>query len=719
MSSKMAMWFPKKSLFRLGFGILVLGPSLAAQSPSKAVPSLDELAGQWQNASSLRSLPALSSGHGSAQAARGVLSLENVSFPPITMAGDTGALLIEGQMPKLEQTRWFPYQVVRRGRAGDIAVETAVRMPYAESGFLFHIVLTNNSAVRRNLQVTIVLSANIARHKPWNWDIPRNQSASRFIGLAADNGLSAILRDTEDGLVNCFSFEQKPASLSFRDGSGEARWHISLDGHSSSTIDYVLSLGESEARVHDLAKDWASDFGSVFGKVKSDWQSRFDAMFTPNNKYFSGNLPILDTADIDLRRVYYTSATSILSVLRTSFPIAPRVYVSNSPVYNGIDVYFWDTREWATALALLDPEMMKCYLRDWLSKGIYGGYAEEFLSGNEVGPVYSANDLSVFVQLNTYVSVTGDRAFLTEKIGGKTVLEHMDAIATHWKSLVRPGQTLADYGEAENLLECVPTYIHEVPSFNAANVWMMRRTAALQEAERNTKRAEELRADADRLLRAVLALYEPGHGVWDSLHRDGSRVEMRHVFDYSTVGLTITDDLTSDMRKEMTEFVERELLTDHWMRAQSLSDPAAKASDRPDHGPMGAFSAWPAETMATMCEFGQFDKALNFMHRIASVTEEGPFSQSRELLGTTRDAQVRIALRGDQDYFVSSGASFAETIIRNFFGYQPDVLGGRVISNSVSRGFEGRLLNVLHGKKLLEIDSTARGIEVTPAEKDR
>src|ERR1035437_1197801 len=132
---------------------------------SKAVPSLDELAGQWQNASSLRSLPALSSGHGSAQAARGVLSLENVSFPPITMAGDTGALLIEGQMPKLEQTRWFPYQVVRRGRAGDIAVETAVRMPYAESGFLFHIVLTNNSAVRRNLQVTIVLSANIARHK--------------------------------------------------------------------------------------------------------------------------------------------------------------------------------------------------------------------------------------------------------------------------------------------------------------------------------------------------------------------------------------------------------------------------------------------------------------------------------------------------------------------------------------------------------------------------
>ena len=92
------------------------------------------------------------------------------------------------------------------------------------------------------------------------------------------------------------------------------------------------------------------------------------------------------------------------------------------------------------------------------------------------------------------------------------------------------------------------------------------------------------------------------------------------------------------------------LLTDHWMRAQSLSDPAAAKSDRPDHGPMGAFCAWPAETMATMCEFGEYDKALDFLHRCAAVTKEGPFSQSRELLGTTHDAPVRIASRGDQTF---------------------------------------------------------------------
>ena len=68
------------------------------------------------------------------------------------------------------------------------------------------------------------------------------------------------------------------------------------------------------------------------------------------------------------------------------------------------------------------------------------------------GPWYSANDYSVFMLLTDYLDVTGDRAFLSEKINGQTVLEHLEAIATNWKKLVRPGRTLADYGGAANLL---------------------------------------------------------------------------------------------------------------------------------------------------------------------------------------------------------------------------------------------------------------------------
>jgi hypothetical protein len=194
---------------------------------------------------------------------------------------------------------------------------------------------------------------------------------------------------------------------------------------------------------------------------------------------------------------------------------------------------------------------------------------------------------------------------------------------------------------------------------------------------------------------------------------------MRHVFDFTTIGLTIHDDLSPQMRNEMTGFVQRELLTDHWMPAQSLSDPAAAHSDRPDHGPMGAFCAWPGETLATFCEFGEFGKALDFLHRCAAVTREGPFGQSRELLGKTPDAPVRIAERGakgrpTQTYNASNGGSFAETIIRGFFGYQPDWLGQTLVPDPRPRGFQGQLLNVWQHGRRFNLASAEQGIEIAP-----
>jgi hypothetical protein len=687
--------------------------------PDNSVPALEELAGDWQTAAGVRSLPALNNTQGSAQETRDVLAIGNLDFPPITMAGQTGSLLIDGKIPVLNQTRWYPYQVLRKGTSGNLGIETAIRMTYEQRELLFQIVLTNNGTIAQSCELKINSSANTSRHDHWGWKIPRDKNAKRFSAVTRDNDQSLLLLDATDQLANCFSFAHKPDELLVQENSEQAIWHLTLRPKKSTTIRYVLAIGESDEAVHSLAIKCATHFDAAFKQVQDDWQKRFDAMFTPKNSFFSGHLPVLVTSDQKLRRIYYMSAVSLLSVLRTSFPTAPRVYVSNTPESNCTMMYFWDTREWATTLALLDPAMLKKYLRAWLAKGIYNGYAEEYLTGTLQGPWYSANDYSIFILLDDYLNVTGDRAFLSEKINGQTVLELMDGIATHWKKLVRPGRTLADYGEASNLLECVPTYINEVPSFNAANVWMMQRVAEIQEAEGNKARAEELRADANHLLPAVLALYEPGQGVWDSLHRDGTRIQMRHVFDFTTIGLTIKNDLSEKMRKDMTDFVERELLVDHWMRAQSLSDPAAGKSDRPDHGPMGAFCAWPAETLATMCEFGEFDEALDFLHRCATVTYEGPFSQSRELLGKTNNAPVRIAERGDnnlpsQTYNASNGGSFAETIIRGFFGFQPDFLKQILVPDPRPRGFEGELLNVRQDNHLFNIASTKQGIQITP-----
>lgn len=684
------------------------------------VPSLDELAGNWEMVSNLLSLPALDNSLGSGKATHDAVGIGDLSFPPITMTGDTGSVLVDGLPATLEETRWYPYQILREARMGNLVLETAVRMPYEERALMFHVVAKNIGTLPQTFDVTVNLSAWTSRHEKWGWGVPRPKDApDQFVVAQGSNGRYVLFQALTNHLANCFAFDQKLDEIFVHDNAADASWHVTLKPGESASLNYALAIGEKTRAVKREAMKLANHFQTAFDQAPRDWQERFDAMFTPGNRYFSGSLPVLVTPDANLRRTYYMSALTLLSVLRTGFPVAPRVYVSNSPESNCTMMYFWDTREWATVFALFDPVTLKNCLRSWLAKNIYDGYSEEYLTGSLEGPWYSANDYSIFVLLNDYLNVTGDRAFLSEKIGDKTVLQHMDAIATHWQSLVHPGQTLADYGKASNLLECVPTYIHEVASFNAANVWMMRRVAEIEAAQGGEARAEQLRADANRLLPAVLALYEPGQGVWNAQYEDGERVQIRHVFDFATIGLTIPNDLTPRMRSEMTDFVERELLTDHWMRAQSLSDIAAARSNRPDHGPMGAFAAWPAETMATFCEFGEFGKALDLLNRCVGVTYEGPYSQSRELSSTQPDALARITSRGGsptshQTYTESAGGAFAETIIRGFFGYQPNFLNNQLIFNSQPRGFEGELLNVRQDDHYYNIISNAKGIEVVP-----
>ncbi len=696
--------------------IVFCGEIINAQS--NEIMSLDELAGIWENASQLRSLPALNSTQGSAQAVHDILAVGNLSFPPVTMSSNTGSLFINGKKPELEKTRWYPYQILRKGKQGNLSVETSVRMLHEKDGLLFRITVANNGRSEKIFQLKINLTAYTSRHSHWGWKIPRDADTSLFTAKALDENHSLILQNSRQQLSNCFSFEQKPDELVVNKNSGDAIWSIILRPGTAKVINYVLTFGEKANEVRELALNSAANFNDSFAQVKVDWQKRWKAMFTPGNPYFSGSVPVLKTSDKKMKRIYYMSLVSLLSVYRTCLPVSPRVYVSNSPESNCTMMYFWDTREWATILAMLDPVMMKQYLTSWLGKGIYNGYAEEFLTGTLQGPWYSANDYSIFILLNDYLNVTGDKKFLSERIIGKTVLQHMDSIATHWKSLVKPGHVLADYGGAENLLECVPTYINEVASFNAANVWMMKRVAEIWEAEGNKPRADELRTDAKKLIQAVLKLYVPGQGVWYARHNDGKEIQIRHVFDFATIGITIPNDLSDKMKNQMTDFVERELLADHWMRAQSLSDPAASVSDRPDHGPMGAYCAWPAETIAAMCQFKKFDKALDFLHRCDSTTYEGPFSQSRELMGRKFNSRVKINERGSgglptQTYNASNGGGFAETIIREFFGYQPDFLSHEFLHDKTQpRGFTGDLFNVPQDGHLYNIKSYVKGLSL-------
>jgi hypothetical protein len=246
---------------------------------------------------------------------------------------------------------------------------------------------------------------------------------------------------------------------------------------------------------------------------------------------------------------------------------------------------------------------------------------------------------------------------------------------------------------------------------------MLRKTAAYCERLGHGGRAAELRSKAANLLPFVLSLYDKGQGVWNALDTAGNKVAIRHCFDYIVTGQALENDLSEQIRSEMDHFVQTELLTKTWMRAMSLKDPAAAKSDRPDHGPMGSYDAWPPMTMDVMCRFGDFGNALAFLRATEAITHLGSWAQAHEFIGADSrgsDPIVRVASRGGQDANEGCGAAFAEVIIRSFFGFRPYMSEGKpwLLSPRVPRGFDGVLQHVPWGKKLYTIVSDAKGVHI-------
>ena len=453
------------------------------------------------------------------------------------------------------------------------------------------------------------------------------------------------------------------------------------------------------------------------------WKSAF----TPSNDFFSGNAPLLVTDDAAIHEIYYRSVLTLLVLLRTNL-WSNRTFITSGERPKGV-VFYWDTSLFSTLFALLEPEQMKEQIKLFLEQDPHESAVIVFKTERPASPNrlevpagwdlrgYAANDLSIFRLVWSYLGVTQDKDFLREKIADQTVLQRMHVLATNWKKLrLNPDDQLADYGGALNLLECVPTYINKVPSFNSANVWMMREIAEILEENGEGAEARQLRLEADAMFKAVMTLYVPGKGVWASLHRDGTRVEMRHCYDFATVGRFLAADLPPKVCREMADFVQRELLMEKWMRAQSQLDVAATNSDRPDHGPMGAYDAWPAVTVDALCRMGYWDVAVPFLRRTQAAVYEGVYAQAREFYGEKRrdrDAPIRIAQRQGCMRECTGGGAFAESIINTLFGYIPKL--GRQLTlfeSNTSRGFTGELSHVRCGSDQFTIQSGDTGLQL-------
>ena len=627
--------------------------------------------------------PALTNFLGCVQADVDPIGIRNLNFPPFACSNvPTANLFLDDRLfaslGEPVSFRWRPDRIDREARAGGLAVTSKTALVAGETAAVVTFELRNLSGIRRTIRLRVALAGSLVKQMtPWFGPLPPSDPAN---DVSFDRSRGALVFSSSSGAVGI----QGITGAHWNADSSGLSFEVELEPGEVFRGSYIYAIGETVAEAGALYDRVAADPGEQVSRAEREWDAELESVFTPGNDRYSGSMPVLVTGDKDLLRLYHIGILGVVYFKReTQHSVIGRTYDTLMPRYWQSVTFLWDYSLSSLVHAMLDPDVMRIHLEKWMSMDIHQLYGSEWLTGGPMGQWYSVNDHAMCSMIHRYLSWSGDTAWLQQPNSsdgqGRKPIEFLKEYATAWRGLDR-GSGLADYGGILNLLECVSTYVNEVASLNAANVWNLRAAAEVFDVLSEDTTARDLRRDADVLKESVRELYADGRGWWHARMPDGRLQEVRHCYDFLMVSELISDDLSPQEKKEMGEFFSRELMTPEWMHSLSPGDPDATFSVRPDHQWNGAYTAWPARTAAGLFRLGRADLASEWIKGLAKTANQGPFGQAHFVDGFA-PLEDGGALKASaefpyiNDWACSSGGAWAELFVSTLFGVRVDMKG--------------------------------------------
>jgi hypothetical protein len=661
-------------------------------------------------------------------------AISAVQFPPISQGlTQTGALFLDGRLfaslgaPVTHE--WRPDRVVRRATVDGLEIETTTVCVPGRTVVAIDITVRNTGRADRDVSLALSAAARVTRSREaWlDAESPAERDTATVDGerliFSSPDAAAWSIQGVVGGAAALSGVAELPDAFDTGIGGngrgGELAIVLSVPAGGTARAGYVHAIGTSQVDAVGAYSAVAADLPGAVAAATDFWNRQLRAAFTREDEEFSGSVPVLETTSAALRRLYWWAVLGVVWFRRDfAGNVLGRSYDTLMPNYWGTTTFIWDYSLSSVSHALLDPAEMRNQVRHWISLDIHSHFGTSSVTGGPVGRWYSVNDYAMTRLVHDYVRFTGDAAFLDETIAGATVGAWVRQWATAWKELRRESP-LADYGEIDNLLECVSSYTHEVASFNAANVWNLRMTADVLEMRGDAVGAAELRAEADELVVEVRELYLPGEGFFAARQPDGSKLPVRHCYDFNIVGTTISDDLDETTRAEMVAFFQRELQTPEWLRALSPWDPDASYSVRPDHQWNGAYTAWPADSARALIALGEPQVALDWLPGLARTANQGPPGQAHFveeaqplLNGGARKAPPQLPYIND--WACSSAGAYVALVIESLFGAAPGLDGLGAVDGCVAELDPSAVLRGLRvGDRLVDVHADGRVVDRT------
>jgi hypothetical protein len=359
-------------------------------------------------------------------------------------------------------------------------------------------------------------------------------------------------------------------------------------------------------------------------------------------------------------------------------------YYSTGSVNGGcVCSYLWDFGSGWELFPLVDPDALREHIKTFLGINLTRHFAFNPISGAGWGPWYYINQEKIVFLIYYYVQLTGDKKFLQEIVGDKSILEWVINQALYGDRL-EENANLIDYGNGNHHLELRREYRYDnyLPDMNA------RRYPVYLAAEKLCDLAEhkteiDFRDRAEKLKQLIHdELWSEEHRWWVFLDAE-KNPQLRYTLQlFKLIGSGAISD--SEERALVGHINEEEFLSDFGMHSMSKLDPAYDQIDI-DNGGGGACCIFPPQILERLYKAGYPQKAEDILQRILWWGERLPYwsdSLVANAIDYRRDTPLQNAI---------GAVSGAQAIIFGMFGVSVDFEGNITVnpnppsySNSIS-----------------------------------
>ena len=274
--------------------------------------------------------------------------------------------------------------------------------------------------------------------------------------------------------------------------------------------------------------------------------------------------------------------------------------------------YLWDYSGGVMLHPLIDPDTNRKMISMYLHADLCTSYAITPLDGSPTGPWYHINQEKIIRMIYYHVLHTGDRAFLSETVDGRTIAEWAVFHACVGDDLSGPVE-LIDYGKpGDSHLELRRHHVYRgvMPDLNA------RRYRNYQYAYRITEMAGHpepfLMERAEGLRTLLQSLWDDEKGWYDFLW-DGQRQKRYTVQMFKFLDSPVIDEDTR--AKLISHLNETEFLSKFGLHSMSKTDPAYDQIDI-DNGGGGICTLFTMQIVYQLYRTGYEALASDILKRV-------------------------------------------------------------------------------------------------------